>query len=741
MYDAVILAGGMGKRLYPITKGYPKPLVNVGTKPVLEHILERLEKSGCRCCALTLMYEPDAIKRRFGKDYGKMRLEYFTENEPLGTAGGVKAAAKALSGDAFIVLSGDGICDFDLSALTSFHEKSGAELTVGTYFHNDPTEYGTVISDKDGRVLAFAEKASWSSTVTGNVNTGIYVVSKACLELIPDGVAWDFAKDLFPLLLKEKRALFSHSLRGYWCDIGNTRALLSCNMDALSGKIKADFSSETPGGEGEYENSLFGKECTVKRGAKVDRCCIGDGCVIGEGAMLSGCLLLDGVSVPNGISLKDCVVGKDTELCRGKSYVGKAISCDGTVKSIGSDELCFKFTDEGITPSAHDASDSELVLFGAAICKACGGGKVGVLCDAKETSMRAASLIISGAAKAGARCAYDFGTGFDAESAFAAYSYALGASVFVKTEKDRLYVKIYDSSTSYVCRDFERELQSALRSESIVEGNDEAVRTHGLSPRYTDALLKSVYGANMGVFSFEGLVFALEPKPSLSPLRAALSLLDAQIYTPEKAELYFDKSAVRYMKVQISDDGFDLKIGYDGKTYKKELICAVLAKDAAMRGERELPVLYEREPELLWADDSINVESFPSSPRDARQALARFNARRSLWLSDASFMLMRLAAVIKSRGRDLAALCADLDGICKIESIVPCKSGRVYTMERLIKNGGRYGKEGIIFVGEKARAAVTCNRDESLRIITYATGTEAANALSADIKSKINEIL
>ena len=740
MYDAVILAGGMGKRLYPITKGCPKPLVNVGTKPVLYHILKTLEGAGTKNCAITLMYEGEQIKNRFRSRFGNMHLEYFTEDEPLGTAGGVKAAAGALSTDSFIVLSGDGVFDFDISRLVDFHEKSCAELTVGTYFHSDPTEYGTVISDKDGKVLAFAEKASWSSTVTGNVNTGIYAIKKSVLELIPDGTAWDFAKDLFPLLLKEKRALFSTVLHGYWCDIGNTAALLKCNRDALSGRIRGDFTGSELGGEGKSENSIAGRGCTLKKDALLKDSVIGDGCVIGEGARVSGSLLMDGVSVPAGVTVKDCVIARNTELPEKKSFIGKAVSCDGTVRSIGSDELCFKFTDKGITP-VGEPSETSYALLGAAISKACAMGKVGILCDGNEQSVIASRQIINAAALAGAKCAYDFGVGFEAQSAFAAYSYALSASVFVKSTREGVFVKIYDSSTSIVCRDFERELASALRGTPSVEMGGEAVRTHGLSPRYTDALIKSVYSTNMGVFSLDGLVFALSPRPSLGCLRAALSLLDGQIYTPEKAGLYFDKSGVDYMDVDISDDGFDLKIRYKGKSYRKELICAILAKDAASRGEKELPVSFEREPELLWADGEISVESFPSSPHDAREALARYNARRSLWLTDASFMLMRLASVIKNRNRDLLSLSGDVGDICKIETVVPCKSGRVYTMERLIKSGGRYGKEGIVFVGEKSRASVTCNRDESLRIIAYATGTEAANALSLDIKNKINEIL
>lgn len=736
MYDAVILAGGMGKRLHPVTNGYPKPLVSVGTRPVLWHILRSLERIGTKKCALTLMYEGEQIKKRFKERFGNMSLEYFTEEVPLGTAGGVKEAARLLSGDGLIVLSGDGMFDLELEQLVAFHEKSGAELTVGTHFCDDPTEYGTVISDKHGRVLAFAEKASWAGTVTGNVNTGIYVLNKSVLDLIPDGKAWDFAKDLFPLLLKEGRALYSKALSGYWCDIGNTRALLSCNADALSGKIRSDFTGKMPLGEGVHKGSIFGEGCTLKRGSCVTYSAIGDGCVIGEGASITGSLLLEGVSVPAGVSLKGCIVGANTELGTGRSYVNKAIGCAGEVKSIGSDEICFDFTDSGIT-LAKDAPEDAYALLGASLVRACGMGKIGILNDANELSRPAAKEIIDGAARSGARCAYDFGTGFEAQCAFAAYSYGLGVSVFVKSDGERVFIKLYDSSTAPVCREFERDVISALRSAHAPCFEQQPVRTHGLSPRYTDALIKSVYSSDTGVFSLDSLAFALKPHPRLGCVRAALSLLDAGVYTPERAKLYGEEC----MLADVSEDGFDLKIEYKGKTYRKELICALLAKNAAARGDKELPVSFDREPELLWADGSISIESFPSSPVDGRQVLARFNARRSLWLKDASFMLMRLAAVIKSTGRDICTLASELDGICRCERVVPCKSGRVYTMEKLIKSGGRYGKEGIVFVGEKSRVGITCNRDESLKIVTYATGTEAAEELSRQIIKKINEIL
>lgn len=739
MYNCVILAGGMGKRLRPITEGYPKPLVNVGAESALEHILKTLKKYEVESCALTLMYEGDRIKKRFGDSYEGIKLYYVTEEEPLGTAGGAKLAARKLEGDDVMILSGDGIFDFDLEKLAAFHKDKSAELSIGTYFCKDPTEYGTVLTDEDDRVSGFAEKAAWKSTVTGNVNTGIYVIKKSLLELCPDNEAYDFAKDLFPRLLSESKAVYAMHLNGYWCDIGGLAALRECNMDLISGRIHLPYKTNVPIGMGTHKSSIFGEGTVLKENSIVSGSAVGKGCVIGRGTKIEGSVLLDEVSVGNNCVIKNCIIAAYTELAPDRIYINKAIGCNGESTSIYKDSDDFIFTDKGIL--CENVQSVAFVKLGNCLCASCGKGKIGILSDGSESAVKAANEIGEGIASAGAKAAYNFGVGFEAQSAFAAYSYGLCLSVFVREEDEKIYVTLYDSSTMPISADAERNLASHLREIRQEVGGKESIRTHGLSPRYTDALIKSVYSGDIGIYSLEGLVFALEACPAFSCIRAALSLLDAQVYSPEKAKLYFDKSGIDYIKVSISHDGFDLKLSYKGQIYEKELICAVLAKDSVKKGERELPISTERAPELMWADKRIKVEKFPTTPKNREQTLARFNARRNLWIKDASFMLMRLATVLKRQNCDVKSLCEGANGVYRREMTVECRGGKVYTIEKLLKRGGKVAQEGILFMMPEGISNVVCNRAESLKIISYATNSEAAESICEDIKRKINEIL
>ena len=203
---AIIMAGGEGSRLRPLTCTLPKPMVRLCGKPVSEYILDLLSKHGCTDAVFTLRYLGSQI-----------------EDTPLGTAGCVKKAAQLLNlkeGESFIVISGDAMCDFDLSSAVSYHIKKQADATIITNRVEDPREYGCVIS-YNGFISSFSEKPSYTGAVSDYVNTGVYVLTKKILELIPDNTMWDFSKNVFPQMLKSKMKLASYEEKGYWCDIGD----------------------------------------------------------------------------------------------------------------------------------------------------------------------------------------------------------------------------------------------------------------------------------------------------------------------------------------------------------------------------------------------------------------------------------------------------------------------------------------------------------------------------------------
>lgn len=239
---AVILAGGAGTRLQPLTTELPKPMVSLFGKPVLEHILLLLRKNGVEEAAITLHYLPEAVTGYFGDGsrWG-MRLEYFYEEQPLGTAGGVKACGDFLGQEDFIVISGDCVCDFDLADCARLHRERRAEATLLLHRVAEPLEYGLVRTDEEGRVTAFVEKPGWGQVFTDQVNTGVYLLSPAVLDRVPDGRSFDFSKDLFPQLLRDKRPLYGQVPRGYWRDMGECGTYLQTVVDALDGKVILDL--------------------------------------------------------------------------------------------------------------------------------------------------------------------------------------------------------------------------------------------------------------------------------------------------------------------------------------------------------------------------------------------------------------------------------------------------------------------------------------------------------------------
>src|SRR6266536_2969555 len=235
---AVVMAGGEGTRLRPLTSNQPKPMVPIVGKPCMEHILELLKRHGFEDVIVTLAFLPQAIRSYFGDGESLgLRIEYSVEESPLGTAGSVRLASGKLD-DTVLVISGDALCDIDLGRLVEFHREREAAVTIGLKSVENPLEFGIVVTDEDGRVERFLEKPSWGQVFSDTINTGIYVLNPEVLRHVPTDRPYDFAKELFPLLLEMGRPLYGCVLDGYWQDIGNLDQYRQANYDALEGMIE-----------------------------------------------------------------------------------------------------------------------------------------------------------------------------------------------------------------------------------------------------------------------------------------------------------------------------------------------------------------------------------------------------------------------------------------------------------------------------------------------------------------------
>ena len=235
---AILLAGGQGRRLRSITGSLPKPMVPLVGVPVLDRLLDLLRRNGFTDVCMTLCYRPEVIQEHCGdgSSYG-VHLRYRIETEPRGTAGAVRACSDFYGRDDFLVISGDAACSFDLLQLYRQHQSSGAAVTVALYPDAEPLQYGLVLQDRDGYVRHFIEKPDWPHVVTDLVNTGIYIVSPRAMTYVPEDTPFDFANDLFPLLLAADEPILGVPMDGYWCDIGTPRAYYRCCLDVLDGRL------------------------------------------------------------------------------------------------------------------------------------------------------------------------------------------------------------------------------------------------------------------------------------------------------------------------------------------------------------------------------------------------------------------------------------------------------------------------------------------------------------------------
>lgn len=319
---AIIMAGGEGSRLRPLTCDCPKPMMRLMDRPVIQYALELLRDHGISEIAATLGYLPDAISDAFGDgaDLG-VSLRYFVEKTPLGTAGGVRQAIGFLD-ETFVVLSGDGITDLDLSAAMAFHRARRAQATLVLRREANPSEYGVVSTDAEGRVVGFHEKPGRCDIVSDTINTGIYILEPELLREIPEGRPYDFGHDLFPRLAREGARIFGYVMDGYWCDIGDIRAYLAAHIAAMNGEIRLPGIAPRPGGiailpgAAVDRTAVLEAPCLIAPGAQVRAgahigaySVVGENAFVGAHASLKRAVLWPGARVEAHAQARGCVLG------------------------------------------------------------------------------------------------------------------------------------------------------------------------------------------------------------------------------------------------------------------------------------------------------------------------------------------------------------------------------------------------------------------------------------------------
>ncbi len=354
---AVIMAGGEGTRLRPLTSTTPKPMLPIANRPMMEHVIALLKRHGFDEIIVTVAFLSNAIKTYFddGSEFG-VTITYADEAVPLGTAGSV-ANASAMLDERFLVISGDVITDVDLTAIWNFHADQRAMATVGLTHVQDPLEFGIVITRQDGTIERFLEKPTWGQVFSDTINTGIYVLEPSIFAYIPSGKASDFSADVFPALLRAKERLYGAVVEGYWEDVGTLESYLTAHKDVLDRKVQLDVGgfqvnegiwigegaevspdadvsgpavigpgSKIEGGARLGEYTVLGSNVRILSDVQIERSVLHDNVYVGRGARLRGALVGRATSIRSNSRVDEgAVIGDEV-------FVGADVVIGGDVK-------------------------------------------------------------------------------------------------------------------------------------------------------------------------------------------------------------------------------------------------------------------------------------------------------------------------------------------------------------------------------------------------------------------------
>lgn len=343
---AIIMAGGFGTRLRPLTCQIPKPMVPMVNRPMMEHIIKLLKEHGITEMVTLLFHQAESISGYFGdgSKYG-VSIKYLRPDADYGTAGAVRCAA-GLINEPFLVISGDLLTDFDLGSIVDYHFQKKAMATITLTRVANPLEYGIVITDQEGRITRFLEKPTWGQVFSDTINTGIYVFQPEVMELIPEGKIYDFSQNLFPLLLAQQKPLYGCIARGYWRDVGNISEYRQAHQDALKGEARVDIGGERlnligkdiwvgKGSSISAKNSrltgavILGENVTVGQGSHLHDVVVGNDCVIGEDAFIEHSIIWPGCRIGDRARVEDAILCDQVELGEGAVVEQNAILSSG----------------------------------------------------------------------------------------------------------------------------------------------------------------------------------------------------------------------------------------------------------------------------------------------------------------------------------------------------------------------------------------------------------------------------
>ncbi len=747
---AVIMAGGFGTRLMPMTACCPKPMIKLIDKPMLQYTLELLKKHNINDACLTLGYLPNEIKSFVTANDGfGINVSCVVEESPMGTAGSVKLCKEFIGKDDFIVLSGDAICDFDLTACIDRHYALDSKASILLYRHPKPLEFGLVVTDDNGRIQGFVEKPSWDKVETDLVNTGVYIFSNEILEKIPDDIPWDFGKDVFPKLLSEDQPLFGVETEGYWCDVGSPKAYCKCTKDILDGKTELDIPKNASDDNkifispeahvtngaviGEY--SVIGKGSVISKNTRIMRSII-DGAAIMEGCDIDGSIMCRGSQAMPGVKISEgCVIGNETVIGgravlmpdvsiwpRQKIEAGQLVNRNivsgalrGWPEFVGAGKMIGKYNST-ITPEICFA-------LGAACTKM---GKTGIASSDTPAARALGASLTCGVSAAGGE-GYIIDIDFAAGAAYLGHTLGLEIAAFIAEKDGDVEISFTDRMGLPVSRDTERKLEAIFSSGRTLAASDhtEAARHIGGGSQIYSASSIRMCGLGMDKISVKLSISGDEPESKT--LRRILADFGCEIteigYGIPMLELYDGGK-----KLRAKDEN-------SNKVSWEDVLCILTLIEIEL-GSGKIAVPFEAPKAIDEICDGHDIKAM----RVGREPEAKDVYVDQPWLHDGVFAAIRIAAAMEMSGSSLMNIAHKIPSFSTATREVILNSNRGEVMRKLASSGefSRDGGPGLWYSTEGGCARVCPMTDrEALIVMAESVSTEAAEELCGCIRDMI----
>ena len=767
---AVIMAGGEGTRLRPLTLDTPKPMVPLFDKPVMEHIIGLLKRHGFTDICVTLQYMPQAVETWFGdgSDLG-VHLHYFVEREPLGTAGSVKNCMSVLGEDDFLVISGDAVCDLDLSAAMGFHRANRSDATLLLYRHPAPLEYGLVLTGDDGRVERFIEKPGWGQVFANTINTGIYLLTRKAMDRVPDGRPYDFGKDLFPALLAEGAPLYGHIAEGYWCDMGDCGAYLDCAADVLSGKVHLNVqleqrapgvwaAQEIPAGVTVVPPCWIGPGVRLEPGSLIGpHAILGAGTSVGKKSLVQRSLLMEGAHVADRCTLYGAILCRNAAVRDGAVLNEGSVLGEGAVAgenaivmervkiwpglkaqpgarltaslSSGHSRGDLTFGDGGAIRGTvgEDLSPELMLTLGSALGVE---GKVGLGHTGGECARMLARCAGCGVSAAGGHVlAHDGGT--PAAGAWLAARYGLPVSLFIEQAGERVFLHFFDHRGLALGRSRERKLEGAvLRGEvrRVHAGQvGEWEHVTGVPAAYASDAADRCRLSRSGMTPVAVSVPGEGPADRL--MAQALEELGCVVLRKRCAGVPGFAAEYGGLRLTAWDE--------EGTLLQPERLLALVSLIELENGSGRVAVP-EGAPTAIESLAQRRGGRVLRLDRDGAEAQAVYESQP--WIRDAAFAACRICARMGQTGERLQTLAGRGPRFVVLRREVPLRKSRGEVIQALAAGAEQAGEGVRVQTGGAVVRMAPLSRRAALRVLVEAADMEAAEELCAEFVEKVREL-